>query len=274
MALDAQHFKTNFPEWHRAFEDWVVASGLGIVDAFRYQCRMIGSALVLGYEPSGSKNWNQSTPPNDRKQGEAAVRRDVRRSIYPLTSKGFRNVKVKRRVEDALRSEDVSKLQMMVQQGVFGHDRTSMKVLPAGNEFTAHQNSRVSRGRVLLKQPRFAIPARTMSYIKSYTAEAMHGVGQAKGGWANGLFALGGKVPPWIARHRKAGAARDNLKPNQTEIGFSFINRSKWGAYDDEGEARRIAESVMRNRENLITADIKFLIERGWQRDTQGRILR
>lgn len=272
MAVETATFKTNYPEWHKAFEDWVIVAGLGIVDAFRYQAKQIASALVLGYEPSGKKSWNQSTPPNDKKQGEAAVVRDIRRSIYPLRSDGFRDVKVRRDVRRVLQSEDMAAIEVMLRRGVWGQAIKNAKLFPAGNEYTAHQNSRRSRGKVTMKKPNNAIPARTWEYLRAYEKEAKHGVGQAKGGWASSLITLGGRVPDWIGRHKKAGTCIDNLKPNQTNIGFSMINRSKWGMFDEGSESQRITDQIVSNREELIKADIELLLTNGWKRTADGRI--
>lgn len=264
-------FKVDYPDWFNAFQGWVDYCGMNIVEGFRFQAKQIASALVNGYEEVGRKSWNQSTPPNDRKQGEAAVARDITRSIYPLRADGFRDVKVRKAVQVAVRNEDVPALQAMVRAGVFGANRVNIKVLPAGNEWTAHQNSRSSRGRVRLQRPNYAVPAPTWEYIRRYIREQQQGVGQAKGGWAKSLEALGGRVPAWVSRHRKAGLFVDNLKEGQAQIGCSMINRSKWGAYDEGGEASRIVDQVMSVRERMIEADLENMISQGFVRDARGR---
>lgn len=262
-------FKSNYPKWHAAFEDWAATCRMGIVDAWRYQAKQIASALVLGYEPGGRKDWNQSTPPNDRKQGEGAVVRDIHRAVFPLRADGFRDLKVRKKVSIAVRSDDVAALQAMVTAGVFGQNRVHMTVRPAGNEFTSHQQSRQSRGRVNSKRPRFATVGNT--YLKQYVAEAKRGVGQAKGGWASSLEALGGKPPAWVARHKRAGTCIDNLKPGLTDLSFVMINRSKWA---NDSEAQRITDSVVGNRAEQIKADIAFLVENNWTRNAKGQIVK
>jgi len=270
MATITATFKVRYPEWQAAFDEWRRVCNLSMVQAMRFQAKQIASALILGYEPRGSKQWNQSTPPNDRKQGEGALVRDVYRAIYPLRAGGFRDVKLRRRVNLAVNRNDVEALQAMVRAGVFGAARVNLTVRPAGEEYASHQDSRQSRGRVLRKHPLFAtVGTRT---LKEYIAKAKHAVGQAKGGWASSLAALGGRVPAWVARHSKAGTCIDNLKPRQSAVSFSMINRSKWGMYNDE--ARRITDSVMANRAELIKADIEFLVERGWKRGEKGHIIK
>lgn len=259
----------NYPEWHNALSDWVRVSKMGIVDAFRYQARQIGNALVGGYDAAGRKQWNQSTPPNDRKQGESALVRDIHRAVFPLRAEGFRNIKVQKKVRVAVQAEDVAGLQAMVNAGVFGAERSHMIVRPAGNEFSSHQQSRRTRGRVDDKVPRFATVG--VRYLKEYVNKAKHAVGQAKGGWAAGLLALGGRVPAWVSRHARAGTYVDNLRPGQAEVRFSFINRSKWAG---DPASRRIPDAVMQNRAALIHADIGFLIENNWTRNARGQIVK
>lgn len=269
MSTATATFKTNYPEWQQAFDDWAATCKMGIVAAWRYQAKQIASALVLGYEPGGKKSWNKSTPPNNRQQGEGALVRDIHRSVFPLRADGFRDVKVRKRVSVAVRAEDVVGLQAMVTAGVFGAQRINVRVLPAGNEYTAHQQSRSSRGRVRLKTPRFAVPGN--AYLKKYIKEAKRAVGQAKGGWAASLEALGGRAPYWVARHQRAGTCIDNLKQGQAELSFSMINRSKWSG---DGEAERITSAVVGNRTELIKADIALLLKNNWRRNESGRIVK
>jgi hypothetical protein len=268
-TTDTTTFKVNYPEWQQAFAHWALTCGMGIVAAWRYQAKQIASALILGYEPSGKRMWNQSTPPNNRKRGEGALVRDIHRAVFPLRANGFRDVKLRKQITVAVREDDVKKLQALVRAGVFGHDRVHMRVLPAGNEYTAHQQSRASRGRVLHKTPRFATVGN--AYLKEYIKESKHAVGQAKGGWAASLEALGGRAPAWVARHKKAGTCVDNLREGITELLFSMRNHAKWA--DDE-EAQRIVDSVMANRAELVKADIVFLAERNWTRNDKGQIVK
>jgi hypothetical protein len=204
--------------------------------------------------------WNHSTPPNTRAQGEAAVERDIRRAVFPLKGDGYYDVKVRKRINLLVRNEDVPALQAMIRNGVFGSAHVGVKVLPAGNEYTAHQNSRASRGRVTSKTQKFAVPGD--SYLKKYIKEAKHGVGQAKGGWAPSLTRLGGKCPQWVSRHRNAGTFYDSLNLQGWKKGkfvFSMINFSEWAK---SGDIDRIVDTVMADRAQAMQLDIANRVER------------
>jgi hypothetical protein len=254
MPVTSATFKVHYPEFQVAFENWRKLVKLDIVDAWRKQGKLIAERLIGGI--GGASGWNRATPPGTRKQGENAMSRDIKRSIFPLKASGFRDVKLRKRVQVAVREEDVATLQGMVKNGVFGAAMVQAKVLPAGNEYTAHQNSRVSRGRVTRQTPGFAEPGD--AYLKQYIAEGKSAVGQGKGGWVSSLNALGGKCAEWISRHVKNGTFIDELKPGSDSMRFSMINKSKWASGGDED---RIIDTVLGDRTESIKADIKFRIE-------------
>ena len=125
-------FKVQYPDWERAFNDWAIVCRMGIVDAWRYQAKNIASALVLGYEPSGRKDWNESTPPNVRKQGEYAVERDIRRAIFPLRAEGFKNPKLRKKISMYVRNEDATALEAMLTAGTFGSEFSHLRIATPG----------------------------------------------------------------------------------------------------------------------------------------------
>ena len=272
MAVVTTTFKAFYPEWQSAFEDWALTARLGIVDAWRYQAKQIADVLVNGNRAEVKKGfWNRSTPPNERKQGENAVNRDVRRSIYSLDAASFRDIKIKRKVTVAITNNDVGTLQQMVSSGLFGSAQVHAKVLPAGNEYTAHQDSRDSRGRGPQKgtAPKYAIPQR--SYLKNYIKDAVRGVGEAKGGWAASFIKLGGSCAGWISKHVRSGTCIDNLRDGAEPLTFSMINRSRWASSGDDD---RIVETVIGDRAEMVKADIAAMLEKGFYRTATGRSYR
>ncbi|MDE2106983.1 MAG: hypothetical protein KGL39_57785, partial [Patescibacteria group bacterium] len=163
---------------------------------------------------------------------------------------------------------DIGALQALANAGVFGSEHRGVKVIPAGNEFTAHQASRKSRGRVTAKTQPYAEPGD--SYLKQYIRDSRHAVGQAKGGWVSSLMRLGGRAAGWITRHIRAGSYRDNLKPNQNNLNFTMINRSKWASGGDED---RIIDRVLANRGEMVKADIALMLQNNWKRTPTGRVV-
>ncbi len=262
MPLQTASFTTSFSEWQDAFDYWREVVDVDIVTAWRQQAKLIAERLIGGV--GGAHGWNRATPPGTKAQGEGAEARDIRRAVFPLKSQGFYNVKLARKIQLAVTAGDVSALQEMVSDGLFGSAQVALKVLAAGNEYTAHQNSRASRGRVPKGSRKFATVGDT--YLIQYIREAKHAVGQGKGGWASSLFALGGDCGDWIARHRKAGTFIDNLKPGQPQLNFVMINRSKWAEGGDED---RIIDTVMGDRAAAIELDIANRLERSFAAATK-----
>ena len=254
MPVQTAQFKVFYPEWQDAFEYWREVAGLDIVAAWRQQAKLIAERLIGGV--GGASNWNRATPPGTRQQGENALVRDIYRAVKPLKAEGFRDVKVRKRVNVAVRDSDIPALQELIRSGVFGSAMVTATVLPAGNEFTAHQNSRRSRGRVTTKHPGYAVPGD--AYLKAYVKEAKATVGNGKGGWVPSLFALGGTCNDWISRHARAGTCVDNLRVGQEPLNFSMINRSKWAEGGDED---RIIDTVMKDRAEAIQKDIAYRLE-------------
>lgn len=261
--LITANFSTSYEEWKAAFEDWIVVAHTDIVTAWRQQSKLIAERLIGGV--GGASGWNRATPPGTRKQGENAEARDIRRAVFPLKADGFYDIKVKKRVQKAVKAEDVPALQALVSAGVFGRARVEMRVLPAGNEYTAHQNSRASRGRVPEKSRKFAVPGD--AYLKQYIREAKNAVGQGKGGWVASLFALGGSCPQWVSRHKRAGTCVDNMQPGQEQLNFSMTNRSKWASGGDED---RIIDTVIGDRAEMIRLDIASRLERSFREANKG----
>jgi hypothetical protein len=266
MSAVTAKFKVQYPVWQDAFDYWREVCGLDIIEAWRRQGKLIAERLIGGI--GGGSNWNRATPPGTRKQGEEAMARDIRRAIFPLKAEGFRDVKVAKRVRNLVAGGNVQDLQAMVSAGAFGAENAGLKVIPAGNEFTAHQASRRTRGRVPEKSRNFAVPGD--AYLKAYIRESKGAVGQGKGGWAASLLELGGTCPNWIARHVRAGTFINNLKRGAERVGFSLINRSKWARGGDED---RIIDKVMSDRAEAIKKDIEFLLANNWKRNARGRAM-
>jgi hypothetical protein len=263
MSAVTAKFTVQYPVWQDAFDYWREVCGLDIIEAWRRQGKLIAERLIGG---SGSSIWNRATPPGTRKQGEEAMARDIKRAIFPLKADGFRDIRIKKRVRNLVAGGDVPALQAMVSAGAFGAENAGLKVIPTGNEFTAHQASRKSRGRVPEKSKKFAVPGD--AYLKAYIRDTRGAVGQGKGGWAASLIELGGTCPNWIARHVRAGTFVNNLKRGAERVGFSLINRSKWARGGDED---RIIDTVLGDRADAIKKDIEFLLANNWKRNARGR---
>ena len=104
--------------------------------------------------------------------------------------------------------------------------------------------------------------------VKRFIAKAWHGVGNARGGWAEGLITLGGKLSPrgWVGKHRKAGSCEARF--DRGNVSISIVNHSKWAT---GGDPDRIIPKVLAGREKAIEASIEHSLDQAWEKDQWGR---
>ncbi len=251
-------FEVEFKSFNTSFEDWVTTAHIGICDAYRQQGRLLCERIISGPLGSAGKR-GIATPPETRKQGQAAVKRDIYRAVFPIKAKGFRNLKLRRRISDAVAALSYEALQTMARAGVFGQGLVGAQVQPF--QPSMHESQRRSRGRVHDNKGNYKFATPNTDALAQYVKKKQGNVGQAKGGWVESLIRLGGHTAAWIAKHARAGAFEDRLKPGATEVGFTMINRSAWASGGDED---RIIQQAMAYREGRIREDIETMMSGTW----------
>ncbi|MFM7102474.1 MAG: hypothetical protein ACKO3N_15045 [Verrucomicrobiota bacterium] len=193
------------------------------------------------------------TPPRTRTQGRKVVRTQVLRAVRPMSPSDFDS----RQLRKLARKRDYERLQKAfdaMPSGPFSGKR----IVPFSP--TLHQEARDRRGRV----PEKYDTALTLDVkeVRAYIRQAQDHVGRAKGGWASGVVALGGKVPGWVSRWTGTGRFRDELA-NPVLRYIRQENTSEWAGRGDED---RVLARAMEGRTKAILGDL----ERRLAATTQG----
>ena len=249
-------FQVDTESFLKVFEQWVITANREICGAYRKQGKLLCQRIITG--PKGASGRRGiATPPDSQKQGEAAVKRDIYRAVFPIKGKGFRDIRARKRVDEAVAKHEYEALQAMARNGLFGPGVVNAKVQPFSPEM--HTSQRKSRGRVWNtkgKDYKFATP--NTDTLADYVKTTQGHVGQAKGGWVASLIRLGGRVAGWISRHERSGTYNDGLVPGNKDVFFIMINRSKWAQGGDED---RIIQQALANREITMKADIARMLK-------------
>jgi hypothetical protein len=203
---------TRLNEDLRAF---VASTGRDLARAIRDQARLLTRDLIGGTPPFGKHAFRRSS--NDlgagesyneqRKIGEAAVRRDVRRVFQPFAKyaayvgKKFNNPKLEQYLLKLGRQSDTDQIQRIFKKWMWHPKIKTTATRPD------HIARRDRRGRVKRATNTFILDERSRV---NYEKKAITSVGKAKAGWLEAAKALGlGGIPNWISRHNSPGLFQD-----------------------------------------------------------------
>lgn len=155
---------------------------------------------------------------------------------------------------------------------VYGIDRERFRPSATIPEMAeTHKAHRVSRGRVSLAGTRDLVVGRwrwldmlvtSERDVRAYLKTKLRMVGQAKGGWAAGIFALGGRISRngWVGRHANAGTAQINLNGSNPSI--VLTNNSAWAS---GGDPERIRGAAIAGRLREIQSRIAWQFQKAWE---------
>lgn len=192
------------------------------------------------------------TPPKTLSQGRAAVKRDVVKTVRPITASKIRN-QAMRDWYERVKGDKTSDAWRQFIAAAFGPAAVVVPFSPS-----LHQDNRDRRGRakrthyVTLQAPRVA----------RYIRERQQLVGSAKGGWVSAIKALGGAAPAWASRWATKGSFKDNLNSAISAF-IEGKNASEWASGGDED---RIIDIAMGIRARAIEKNIEDKIRRGLAR--------
>lgn len=210
-------------------------------EALRKQSRLLVRDILKITPPAGD---DESSP---RAQGEAAVARDIKRAVYSLQAKNFREP----RIQNMIRRRDYVGLKELFSKMPNSTIRNASFV-PFYPEL--HERQRDSRGRVnRTKQQLFATAEGNQ--VSTYIRRKKKNVGMAKGGWAAGASMFGVRVAKWISRHAGMGSVEDKSRTLNPFI--VLTNRSPWArsGVSRDNASRSIQEAV-RMRARLMLEEI------------------
>lgn len=264
-------------QFHDALVSFIKEKQVPVADALRFQGRLLGKRLI------------EFTPPQTRAQGKLAVERDIRRwlkgtnlksvansadiylsqNLYPTRGKTKGEQVAARRAVKAVRQRvqgrDVVRVFATKDGRVYGIDLERFWPNRSMEDFAAiHRANRDARGRGrTLKNPGSLGTAigrwtflnnviTTHDKVREYIRSRQANVGMAKGGWAAGFMALGGKPPDWVAKHANQGDLVDHSKDPVAPY-IRFRNHSPWTNRNDD---ERIIQNALDSRARDIGTDL------------------
>ena len=154
---------------------------------------------------------------------------------------------------------------------VYGVDLNDFKPNASDTELGEHhQQARQARGRVGNIKSKLDPVGRwnwlnvittKETAVKAYIEKKKKAVGQAKGGWAAGFMALGGRMSKrgWVGRHSNSGTFVNGTRGNH--LSFTIINNSKWAS---DGDPDRVIEAAMQGRAEAMAGNIKRVLTKVW----------
>jgi hypothetical protein len=211
------------------FERVSVAIGL------RIQAARLGDRLV------------KFTPPKSESQGKDAVERDIRRVYGPLDYRKFSDP-----VRRIIKSRNYTALQKIIDKIKKG-PLVGKRVI----QFAAslHRAAQDRRGRVK-EELQNVTP--DFNLVRDYIKRIQKNVGQARGGWAASVFALGRRVNTglgyagWVSRHANAGRVIDDAD-DLVNPSVTLLNESEWAG---SGDQDRVVAGAIRARTRDILSYI------------------
>lgn len=193
----------------------------------------------------------QFTPPQKgKKQGEAAVSRDIQRTIYPLVESSFDN----KAIRSLIRRKDYAGLTKLLKNFSSASPAYNTQALPL--DPSVHQRGRNRRGVVTQHHPSMSTP--DVADVRSYIRDRYRAVGQARGGFAAGVEKMGGSTAQWISRHKHMGTCVDN----SNHVLFPHVivtNKSRWSSSGDED---RIVANAVNSRTSIIRNKIEDALQK------------
>lgn len=186
------------------------------------------------------------TPPNRRTQGEKAMKRDIANAVLPLRPRDFKGEdKWSKAMRENLRANQTEAVRALL-----GRSRTRLKNAELVSfDPSLHTSVQNRRGNVRRWSGKATIDVGAWD---AYVAQMLPRVGNARGGWATALRAMGGTVAAYVGRHSYAGTFRDALSVPVLAY-IQTTNRSSWAK---AGLADRIVADAFRSRTQTLGAKI------------------
>lgn len=200
---------------NQALRQFIADTGRDVAKVVRDQARLLTRDLIGGTPPFGkhafrrvSNSLGEGESYNDqRKIGEAAVRRDVGRVFQSFrkyaayVAKKFNKPKLETYLLQLARQSDTQTLERIFRKWLW---RAKVRTTALRGE---HLKRRQKNGRVKKGPAVFVLDDRS---IKNYEREVVSHVGKAKAGWLAAARGLGVRgLPAWITRHSSPGLFQD-----------------------------------------------------------------
>jgi len=207
-------------EFNDALYKLARATGKDFGFVVKRNARLLAVGLAIYTQPWGGEAGNFAASGknlkynglDDRKRGEAAVRRDIGR-VYRTIDIIYEQIKTQSKDSRAARAFYGAAINGKVERAQ--RILRSLRIFDRGatigkfDRGAQHQARRNKRGRV--SGSRADIIVTDSKKIAIYTKKIERRVGKAKGGWAGAAKDLGGMrgLPQWVTRHKGGGHAED-----------------------------------------------------------------
>lgn len=257
----------------RTFIGW---TGRDSQKELKNQGRLLTRDLIGATPPFGAHAFNrrEESYNEQRRIGEAAVERDIRKVFIPLRL--FVEQLAGHNPELALalslagglgavnrvsrkQSQRASRVDMDALQAIFRNMGKEGMILPVVNP-SLHEAARNRFGRV--RRSRLYVVVNERS-INQYIREKKAHVGKAKAGWLKAALGLGLKaIPDWIRRHLVAGIFTDRSSPTFETQSITIGNLIEYGADFDPARFSAALENRSRAMKLTMEAMMKRQAER------------
>jgi hypothetical protein len=237
-------------EFSADIERLVRETGRTALDVVLQEGKLLEQDLVKLTPPFGSAPSTESFNAQ-RKVGENAVERDVKRVFHIVDLDSIRSDRLRDRLRELVRKQDLAGIKAALKDA-------KIKVNDVVREASAdiHEKFRDSRGRV--QRPKWIWVASDRS-LKRYLKAAKAMVGKAKAGWAAGAQALGVRLPNWITRHGSGGGSvQIDRNPQSPQITI----RNAVPYIQTAGGDLKVVETAIRNRMRNIRVKLERLARR------------
>jgi len=234
FTLSAQ---TNVPAFNRALVQYLNLRPRDVEKFLREEMRGL-LKLVMRF-----------TPPENRKQGEKALQRDIENSVRPIRLRSYKGRHAwARAMRLAIRNRNKAAAEVLLRRS--GDKMRDVQVVDFNQ--SVHRNARGTRFRVRRWTRKMTLD---VEQFDDYADKMRPRVGNARGGWAASIMQLGGRVALWINRHAYAGGMDDQLK-NPVEQFITASNSSTWakGARSGRsvGNVERVLNNALRSRAGVL----------------------
>ena len=260
-----------------AIGNFILQTGRDSDKVLKDQAKLFVKDLIKVTPPFGKATFSESYN-EQRKSGEDAVERDIRKVFIPLRvfaeSVSSRNPKLAAAILAAggivgsnvktKKSKVVkSSIDMDALDAIFRNMGMEGRVVRYVNP-EIHQRARGRRGRVKRATPLFVVSEKSLD---SYITSVKKDVGKAKSGWLKAAIGLGvAGIPNWIRRHLTPGVFVDKTLANNPEASITVGNLVE---YSGDFDAAKF-EAAIQNRQRGMANQLAKMAEHRARKANSG----
>lgn len=253
-------FDLNLKQWNEQARNVVAITGKKAGEVVRSEGKLLLQDVVR-MTPPFSKGPSTESFNVQRKTGEAAVARDIRRVMLAVDDikmlSLIRKKEIKDRLDKLIKKRDTQGVREILRKLGIPVASVIVEADPV-----IHERQRDRRGRIQRASGRAINVVLRGLTLKRYIREKQSHVGKAKAGWAEAAKGFGVKLPNWITRHKSPGQFKDNTHdPKMPSVTIGNLVDYIQGA----GADLRIMERALGNRVRNMKVKIERILASGWK---------